>query len=93
MYEVLRPNHVQITNALRNGKRITEEIIAKATEHLRVRVIPFWKAKNTLYHLLEGRRKLLNPRGHNKRLYVLKPYTGSEKHAKKKSVVVRSSST
>ena len=26
------------------------QIIAKATEHLRVRVIPFWKAKNTLYH-------------------------------------------
>ena len=45
--EVPRPNHAQITNALRNGERITAEVIAKATEHLRVRVIPFWKVKNT----------------------------------------------
>ena len=44
IYEVQRPNHAQITNALRSGKRITAEIIAKATKDLRVRVIPFWKA-------------------------------------------------
>ena len=53
-------------------------------------MIPFWKAKNTLYHLLEGTRKMVNPRGHNKQMYVLKPYAGSEKHAKKRFVVVRS---
>ena len=50
---VLATNPARITNALRNGERITAKIIAKATEHLRVQVIPFWKAKNTLYHLFE----------------------------------------
>ena len=37
------------------ANRITAEIVAKVTEHLRVRVIPFWKVKDTLYHLLGGR--------------------------------------
>ena len=72
--EVPRRNHAQITNALQNGKRITAKIIAKATEHLRVRVIPFWKAKNRLYHLTNQTREMENPFVQNKRLYVLKPY-------------------
>ena len=31
-----------------------------------------------------------NPRGHNKRLYVLRPYAGIEEHNKKRFLVVRS---
>ena len=41
-------------------------------------------------HLFERIQRMLNPRGHNNRLYVMKPYAGSEKHAKKWFVVVRS---
>ena len=63
--EVPRLNPARITNALQNGKRITAEITAMATEHLRVQVIPFWKAKNTLYHILERTREMEDPRGHN----------------------------
>ena len=73
--EVPRPNPGRITNALRNGERITAEIIAKATEHLKMQLIPFWKAKYMFYHLLDITENMENPRGHNQRIYVLKPYT------------------
>ena len=51
--EIPKPNHAQITNDLQNGKRITAEIVANKTESLRVQIIPFWKVRDTLYHLLE----------------------------------------
>ena len=54
-------NPARITNALRNGERIIAEITAKATEHLGVQVISFWKAINTLYHLLERTREIKDP--------------------------------
>ena len=45
---------------------ITIKNIAKATKRLGVRVIPFWKVKNTVYHQLEVIPKMMDPRGHNK---------------------------
>ena len=51
IYEVPRPVPARITNALRNGDPITAKHIAKATENLKVQLIPFRKAKNTFYHL------------------------------------------
>ena len=51
--EVPRPNPARISNALRIHERITDESIAKATEHLKVQPIPFWKAKYKFYHLSE----------------------------------------
>ena len=75
----------RITNALRKGKQTTAEIIAKATQHLRVQVILFWKAKNTLHHMSERKQ-----RGQNNGLYFLKPYTRDREHAKKRCTFVRS---
>ena len=59
------------------------EILAKVIEHLRVQVIPYWKVKNTLYYPLERTKKTENPRGHNKRLNVLKAYAGIENMPKR----------
>ena len=44
IFEVPRPNPARVTNNLRNGKRITAETIAKATENFKEQLIPFWKA-------------------------------------------------
>ena len=78
------------TNAIRNGKQISAEIIVKATEHFKVQQIPFWKDKFTLYHLLKRNSKMENPRGHEKGLYFLKPYTRDREHSKKRFRMVRS---
>ena len=53
-------------------------IIAKAIQHLKVQVIPFWRAKKVFYLLVGENEKLGNSQGHNKWLYVLKRYAGSE---------------
>ena len=46
------------TNALQNSKRISAEIIVKATQHFKVQHIPFWKDKFTFYHLLKRKSKM-----------------------------------
>ena len=50
---------------LRNGHRSTAKNIAKATERLRMQEKPFWRAKNTLYHLTETIGGMENQRDHN----------------------------
>ena len=82
IFEVLRPNHAQISND-RNEERVTAKISASAKMHLLLQQIPFWKFKNTLYHLFDKIRKMQNPPGHNKVTVCSEAIHGTKEHVKR----------